>query len=106
MYDFYKNPPNTIEEIKEYLTSWLEMYNPVNHDSPIEDSNGTIWYLTHGFRRAFNLHQVYTDKTNFAFNVDEYGWDGTFVPNMGIYNSWNEMIDGVAFKYAIMWKLV
>jgi len=70
------------------------------------DSCGTIWHLTHDFRRAFNLHQVYCDQDDrFAFHVDEYGWEGKTTFNMGIYNSWDEMIEGVAAKYVVAWKL-
>ncbi len=107
MYDFYKNDPQTIEDVKEYLNSWLSKVILDEDSGSIEFPNGIRWYQTHGFRRAFNLHQVYTDEDKrFAFTVDENGWDGKTTPNMGIYGSWNEMIDGVSMKYAIAWKLV
>ncbi len=106
MYDFYKNTPQTIEDVKEYLNSWLEKVILDENIGFIEFPTGTKWYQTHGFRRAFSLHQVYCDEDKrFAFNVDENGWDGSVVPNMGIYDSWEEMIDGVSMKYAIAWKL-
>ena len=106
MYDFYKNPPQTSKDVKEYLTSWLGKVILDEAVEPIVDLNGTIWFLTHEFRRAFNIHQVYSDEGNrFAFHVDESGWDGKTTPNMGIYSSWIEMIDGVTAKYVVAWKL-
>lgn len=107
VYDFYKDPPQTSKDVKDYLVSWLGKVIIDEAVAPIVDHSGAVWHLTHEFRRAFHLHQVYSDeeKWRFAFHVDEYGWDGKSAPNMGVYDSWSEMIDGVAAKYAVAWKL-
>ena len=107
-YDFYNHPPDTIDDVKDYLTSWLTKIIVDEDVPPVDHPCGTEWYLTYEFRRAFNLHQVYTcegDTPRFAFHVSEDGWDGETLPNMGVYESWDEMIDGVALKYAVAWKL-
>ena len=107
MYDFYKHPPQTLDDVKEYLTSWLAIVQDDNAE-PI-DFQGDEWFQTHGFRRGFMKHQVFSESKNhrFTFHVtEEGGWDGTKEPNMGVYDSWIDMIDGVAMKYAIAWKLV
>ena len=104
MYNFYKNPPQTLDDIKDYLNSWLV---PVLDDSVTPfDFKGTQWRQTHGFKRGFCMHQVFSNgESRFAFHVDDEDWNETDDPNMGIYDSWSEMINGVAMKHAIAWKI-
>jgi hypothetical protein len=96
--DFYENPPKTIEDVERYLTAWL---TPLN--TPLVDTD-TGWIQTHGFRRAFEIHAVLHDPETdrYAFHVGDSYADP---PNMGIYDSYDVMIKGVAVRYAKLWKL-
>jgi hypothetical protein len=97
------NPPNNTREVKEFLLDFLEEVN-----------NGTVkiykdkeWVQIFGFRRAFTIHGVYICKTTneHAFHVDEEDWFIGTEPNLGVYESFDSMIDGVSKKYAELWSL-
>ena len=60
--------------------------------------------LIMGFRRAFCCHQVWYSKLQnmYAFHIeDQDEFNGN--PNMGLYNSFYELLDGVADIYYKKW---
>ncbi len=63
MYDFYANPPNTKEELREWLTSWLK--DPDTNE--YLDVNGEIFIVEKSFRRAFHNHCVYKSQKTQEF---------------------------------------
>lgn len=58
MYPFYEKPPQTQQDVTEYLTSWLEPTTQYFKD----------WKIERGFRRAFHYHAIYSNSKN------EYKW--------------------------------
>lgn len=52
MYDFYANPPQSREQVLEWLLSWLEL----NSGSPTVVHNGVTYVQERGFSRAFHTH--------------------------------------------------
>ena len=103
MYDFYGNPPETKEQIREYITTWLQ---PTN-DTRVFNINGTSYVNELGFKRAFSVHSVF--KT---VDTNEYSWyvcaaeDDTIsgFPDKK-YPTFDALIDGVVDNYYVMWKL-
>ena len=65
MTDFYNNPPKTKQDIRNYLTSWLEK---VNDTTPlvIQDE---AFVQELGFRRAFHSHCIFR-----SILTNEYVW--------------------------------
>jgi hypothetical protein len=97
--------PKTRGDVIDYLKKWLE---PTNGRGPCITYRDNSWVQTHGFQRAFCIHQVFRNETTgeLAFHVDEFsGWDGLAPPNMGVYATSDDMLAGVASKYAVAWKL-
>lgn len=102
MYDFYNNPPETKEQIREYLTTWL-----VKNENPqIEDFDGRQYIQEYGFSRAGYSHCVFKDvKTN------EYIW--YVIPREEYivklpeerFSNFNRMIDSIVESYYKEWNL-
>jgi hypothetical protein len=102
MYDFYANPPNTRNELREWLTSWLE---PVNDDTPLTINNETF-IQEKGFRRAFHLHCVFR-----SLQTNEYIWwvfeeqpPLNMFPSQR-YPTYKALLDSVIEDYYTQWKL-
>lgn len=96
MYDFYGSPPQTLDDVKQYLSTWLK-----------ETDDHVVlrgWTQTHGFRRGFASHAAFRDddgRYKFLVNTD----DETEPIDMGTYDTWDEMISGVARRYCVQWNL-
>jgi hypothetical protein len=103
MIDFYKDLPNTKEDIEKYLRSWLQ---PIDNGT-VHIYNGQEWKQKCGFRRAFHIHGVYVNETNnhHIFHVDEYEWKENTPPNFGEWIDFDYMIRGVSELYYKLWKL-
>lgn len=89
----------TLEDIIVFLVSNLKWCdNPTAVDG---------WKQIMGFRRAFCIHQVWkSDDNHFVFHVDDYeGWDPTTEPNMGRYDSFMDLLQGVAKRYHKLWMV-
>ncbi len=103
-YPIASKPPQTLEDITEYLRSWLD---PVlgGEKNPIVFRNDN-WIETHGFRRGFCIHGALKNQRTgeYCFDVNEYGW-GESSPIMGIYADWDSMILGVSRRYADRWRI-
>ncbi len=96
----------SVEEIVDMLNAMMVKENESEY---VVHYDGDEWLYTHGFRRAFHYHRVYTNKRTgqVGFHVcgdAENGWMGTEEPNMGIYCNHKSMINGVAETYARRWK--
>ena len=104
--DFYANPPTTRADMIEYLKSWL---HPVPDGEQFDCKyNDELFQLTHGFRRAMCIHQAFKHLNTgaYAFHVHpSEDWDGSCEPNMGMYDTFEDMIHGVADRYVVLWKL-
>lgn len=99
---FYDKPPQSFNDVKEYLTTWLQVITPPS----VITYNGVSWSQSYGFKRGFNIHGVFTNNANdvFAFHAAEDGDMHNF-PNLGTYESFDTMIDGVARRYCKLWKI-
>jgi len=100
MYDFYAKPPTTKDEIREYITTWLE---PSKEETFIRNGDEQFSHIS-GFRRAFNIHAIYR-----SVSTNEYIWwvseDGdlkTFPTKR--YDSKDALIDDVVDQYFIQWN--
>ena len=103
--NFYQNPPKTHTEIVEYLTSWLEI---IPDSSRVHLYDNRQWIQTHGFTRAFHIHAVFkSDTDQYCFHVKDKNEpdDVIFIPNMGVYDDWESMIQGVATLYSKSWNV-
>ncbi len=87
----------TVDDIMLHLVSHLEWID--------EDVKVGPWVQKMGFRRSLTVTQVWynTETNEWAFHVGDDGYTGT--PNMGIYPSFTDLLNGVAQKYYIYWKL-
>jgi len=96
----------TVPPQKDSIRQWLEKELIPIHTDRVIPYKGTKWTHTHGFRRAFHIHAVYTDGTSYAFDVQpdtSNGWHGDTAPNMGEYPSMDALLDGVAEMYEMWW---
>jgi len=69
------------------------------------EHKGRTWRPTHSFHLAHCEHVVYTDGSQWAFDIDEFGWGGIREPNMGLYATFDHLINGVAHRLVAQWKL-
>ena len=69
------------------------------------EHRGSTWRPVRSFRLAHCEHVVYTDGSRWAFDIDEFGWGGIREPNMGVYASYDSLINGAAQKFVRQWKL-
>jgi len=100
IYPFYDKPPQTYNDVYEYIITWLQ---PINSYSVIIHE-GVSWKQIFGFKRGFNNHGVFTRLDNYAFHVEEDENIENF-PNFGTYESFDKMIDGVVKRYCELWKI-
>jgi hypothetical protein len=100
-YPFYDKLPQSFDDVKEYLTTWLQAITPPS----IVMYDDVAWSQTFGFKRGFGTHGVFTSSNGaFAFHVGEDG-DMQNFPNFGTYESFDKMIDGVGKRYCQIWKI-
>lgn len=100
------NECKTKDDIYHFILSQL---NPIEDQSE-EIIDNELWVIKSGFRRAFFYHNVFFSKhTNkYAFHVsdgDQYECRHNDFPNMGMYSTYDEMIDSVVDKYSKLWKI-
>jgi hypothetical protein len=100
MYDFYGKPPRTKDEIREYLTTWLEKPNK----EVILEHKGERFVAECGFRRAFHVHTIYRSlSTNeYLWWVSEDGDLNTFP--LKRYPSIEALLEDVIEEYFIRWN--
>jgi hypothetical protein len=102
MYDFYANPPKTRDQIREYLTSWLEKV-----ESPPFEHKGEMFQQELGFRRAFHSHAVFR-----SVSTGEYVWwvcPDEEVESMRTFPtkrfpSYEAMLEAVVEEYYKLWN--
>ena len=101
MYDFYKNPPNTKQDLRDYLTSWLQ---PVEDGSPLV-IQGETFIQELGFKRAFHFHGVFR-----SVSTGDYVWwvyeeqDIEKFPTKR-YATYKALLENIIHDYYISWKL-
>ena len=101
MTDFYENPPKTKEDIRNYLTSWLEK---TDDKSPFA-VEGESFIQEQGFRRAFNHHCVLR-----SLSTNEYIWwvfedfDSKMFPKKR-FSTFELLLEDVINDYCVLWKL-
>ena len=101
MTDFYKNPPKTKQDIRNYLTSWLEK---VNDTAPLVIQDDTFVQEL-GFRRAFHSHCVFRSilKNEYVWWVfEEFNLEDFPKKRFATYES---LLENVINDYCILWKL-
>ena len=72
-------------------------------DPPVIDG----WRQEFGYRQAYWTQQVWHHPaTNrYAFHSDEFDvWNPASEPNLGMYESFEDMLNGVAQKYHDLWN--
>jgi hypothetical protein len=100
MYDFYAKPPKTKEEIREYITSWLEKPK----EEVFLEHRDEKFTLESGFRRAFYFHTIYRSLT-----TNEYVWWVTEDEDLRTfptkrYPSIEALIEDVVEDYFVRWN--
>ena len=101
VYDLYKNPPKTKQDLRDYLTSWLQT---VDDPSPLV-IQGETFIQEKGFRRAFYKHCVFR-----SLLTNEYVWwvseefDVELFPKKR-FSTYETMLENVINDYYIAWKL-
>ena len=101
MYDFYGNPPKTSQDVRDYLTSWLQ---PVIDGPPLV-IRGETFIQEQGFRRAFHQHCVFRSVV-----TNEYVWwvteefDRTLFPT-DRFPTYESMLDHAIDAYCVAWNL-
>ena len=100
MYDFYKNPPQTREAIRDYLTSWLE---PTSPQVPPMEIAGEFFIQELGFRRAFYIHSVMRNTI-----THEYVWwvfpdDAPTDFPLRRFPTYDALLETVVEEYAVLW---
>ena len=102
IYDFYKNPPNTKLELREWLTSWLQK---CPETTPLLEVNGQTYVQEYGFRRSFHVHCVFKNIT-----TQEYVWwvsemlDICTFPTTR-YLNYDQLLESVIDDYYKSWNL-
>ena len=100
MYDFYADPPETRDEIRKYLTSWLV---PCNIPTPLNIS-GESFLPLQGFRRGFYSHTIHK-----SLSTGQYAWwvseecDVKTFPTKR-YSSIEFLLDSVVEDYYVLWN--
>ncbi len=94
----------TINDIVVHLTEELQ----ANDNPTFETIDNETWIITHGFRRGFCYNNIFYNETSkeYAFHVsncDDYDGRLERFPNMGKYDSHENLLKGVAEKYAELW---
>ena len=98
-YDFYKNPPKTKHELRDFLTSWLQ------YEETRLTIQGETFIQEKGFRRAFHQHCVFR-----SLSTNEYVWwvydefNLERFPNTR-YSTYDSMLENVIDDYYVAWKL-
>lgn len=108
MYDFYQNPPKTKQDIKDYLTSWLEN-TPETCIIQVDDEK----YIQElGFCRASHSHGVFRNVT-----TNEYIWcvsrndysdelsELSNTPPKKRFPNYESLLEYVVDDYYTLWKL-
>ena len=103
MYDLDTNPPKTKQDIRDYLTSWLQMVEESPQPQLVVEGEPFVQEL--GFRRAFHIHAVFR-----SLFTNEYVWWVFEEQNLEMfpkkrYATYEELLDGVIHEYYIAWKL-
>ena len=103
MYDFYRNPPTTKEDITEYLTTWLQDTN----DSRTYTLKGVQYIIEKSFRRAFYIHGVFKniDNNRYYWYVFEDTADTFSDFPQDSYVSYESLIENVTEYYYELWGL-
>lgn len=101
MYDFYKNPPKTREDIRGYLTSWLEKVPAA--ETIVAQGDTFVQEL--GFRRGFYNHCVYR-----SLSTGQYVWWVFEEPDLETFPtkrfpSYEALLEDVVEFYLKLWKL-
>ena len=91
---------NNRRDIRQHVFGNMQMF-----DAP-EPTENPAWVQLAGTRIGFHVHGVYYNETSkkYAFDVNET-WDELTFPNMGQYDSYEELEDGVVETYAGMWHI-
>lgn len=93
------------KEIEWYLLTWLKP-----NENPTEFViSGKKYHQIMGFRRGFCIHVVLREVNgdSYAFHVSESVPNEDyqqFVPNMGVYQSFAELLTGVTGLYFRRWN--
>ena len=105
-YDFYRNPPKNREQIREYLTSWLEELD----EKPTLEIEGETFIQEKGFRRAYCKHCVFR-----SLLTNEYVWwvfEPVFLQADDIssfpkkrYPTFESLIEGAVEEHYVAWRL-
>lgn len=88
----------TEDDIIKFLVSKLTWIP----DPPVQKG----WRQQFGYRQAYFIQQVWyhPDTKRYAFHSDEYdNWNPDSPPNLGMYESFETMLTGVAKRYAALW---
>ena len=106
-YDFYENPPNSKQELRQWLTTWLQKIQetPPLVTPPLVEVNGETYVQELSFRRGFHEHHVLKNTIS-----QEYVWWVFEQVNLKEfpttrYSNYENLLESVIDDYYKSWKL-
>lgn len=103
------NYPQTYDELREWLQNNL-LQSHVEGEEFMNKESGLYWKQTNGFRYYYYIIGIYSqkDSSNLVCHSEineRSAEDYTSFPNMGSYSSYDELLEGVTERYAILWNI-
>jgi hypothetical protein len=119
MYIFLNcDPPQNKEDVVRWLSVQLRP-NDYMVGIQIFYNKNIEWILTHSFFKSFIYHGVYFSQqlNKYAFHAiiiedfkkdpNDYAYNKlSSFPNVGMFDTWDKMLDGTAIYLSSMWGLL
>jgi hypothetical protein len=92
-------------DIKEWLTESTQ--TPIYEEKTFTDNKNNIWIQNYEIKIGFNWLLIFKlkDSDLYSCHTTMFGVTEKNFPDIGIYNSYNEMITKLVEMYTKLWKL-
>lgn len=100
--------PQTIDQLREWLNVNVLQSPPLEGQEFTIKESGMIWKQTRGFRYFYYNMGIYSQKdcSIIGFHSEDCPpEDFTSFPNMGLYSSYSELLEGITERYALLWNI-
>lgn len=90
---------NSKDDVLKFLVSRLAW---IHEECPVRKG----WRQELGYRHFYYIQQVWHNPATgqYAFHSDDdNGWDPDTPPNMGMYDTFSDLLSGVADRYHQLW---